>query len=89
MVKAGNRANLVEFYSKDDCHLCEVAKRVLLNVQRKYPFEFNEIKIRPGTEEYEDFKERVPVVFVNKEFAFQYKVSEAELINKLENSRSK
>src|SRR5712691_10585200 len=83
----GGRANhtaLVELYSKDDCHLCEVAKRVLLMIQKKYPFEFIEIKIEPGTERYEDFKERVPVIFVNKEFAFQYKVSERELIDKLE-----
>jgi len=84
-----NHTARVELYSKDDCHLCEVAKRELLMVQKKHPFEFIEIKIEPGTERYEDFKERVPVIFVNKEFAFQYKVSERELIDKLEESARK
>ncbi len=84
-----NRTALVELYSKDDCHLCEVARRVLLMVQKKYPFEFIETKIEPGTERYEDLKERVPVIFVNKEFAFQYRVSERELIDKLGESGRK
>lgn len=74
---------LVELYSKDDCHLCEIAKEVLLKVQKHYPFKLVEIKIQPGTKEYNNFKERIPVIFINKEFAFQYKVSEAELIKKL------
>ncbi len=87
-MKAFLEPAVVELYSKDDCHLCGVVKSVLLKVQKNHPFTLNEIQIQPGAPEYEKFKERVPVVFVNKEFAFQYRVSEAELISKLENSRS-
>jgi predicted DCC family thiol-disulfide oxidoreductase YuxK len=72
---------LVELYSKNDCHLCDVAKGVLLRVRSRHPFRFAEVKIQPGTGEYEEFKERVPVVFVDKKFAFQYRVSEAEFLN--------
>lgn len=75
---------LVELYSKDDCHLCEVAKKVLHRVQQRRSFRLHEIKIQPGTDEYDQFKERIPVVFVNKKLAFQYKVSEPELIRLLE-----
>ena len=74
---------LVELISKDDCHLCEIAKGVLLKVQRHHPFDFKEVKIREGDERFEEMKERFPVVTVNREFAFQHRVSEKELIAKL------
>ena len=74
---------LVELYSKEDCHLCEVAKDTLFKVQKSFPFQLRVIGIRDGDEYFEEFKERVPVVFINKELAFQYKVPEKELINSL------
>jgi predicted DCC family thiol-disulfide oxidoreductase YuxK len=79
-----NGEPLVELYSKDDCHLCDVAKEVMLNVQKRRAFRFIEIKIQPGMPEYEQFKERIPVIFVNKKFAFQYKVTEREFVKLLE-----
>lgn len=81
---ANRQKPLVELYSKDDCHLCEIAKEVLLKIQKNHSFQFVEIKIQPGTPEFDQYKERIPVIFVNKEFAFQYKVSEREFIKKLE-----
>lgn len=74
---------VVELYSKDDCHLCDLAKDVLMKVRQSYPFNLRVIKIREGDENYEEFAQRIPVVFINKEFAFQYHVSEKELIRKL------
>ncbi|MBI5217086.1 MAG: glutaredoxin family protein [Ignavibacteriae bacterium] len=74
---------VVEILSKPDCHLCDVAKAVVINVQTKYPFELREISIREGDEYFETYKERIPVIFINKEFAFQYKVSEQQLLTKL------
>lgn len=75
---------LVELYSKDDCHLCDRAKDVLLKVRQRHPFRFREIKIQPGTADYDQFKERIPVIFVNKQFAFQYRVNEKEFIARLQ-----
>ncbi|MBI1806169.1 MAG: glutaredoxin family protein [Ignavibacteria bacterium] len=74
---------LVELFSKEDCHLCDIAMNVLTDIQRVYPFELRIIKIQEGDENYEEFKERIPVVYFNKEFAFQYRVPEQELIKKL------
>ena len=74
---------LVELYSKDDCHLCEVAKDVLLNIRKQHPFELKEVKIQEGQEQYERFKERIPVVYINNEFAFQYRIPEQAFIAKL------
>ena len=77
---------LVELYSRDNCHLCEVAKEVLVSVQRRHPFELKEVKIREGDEFFEEMKERVPVVRINKEPAFQYRVDERLLIEKLKSA---
>ena len=74
---------LVELYSKDDCHLCDVAKELLLNIQRSHPFELRQIKIQAGDEHFERYHERVPVIFINKEFAFQYRIPEKEFIAKI------
>ena len=79
---------LVHLYSKKDCHLCEVAKDTLLRVQMKHPFELVEVKIREGDDNYEQFKERIPVVTINNMFAFQYRVPEAEFIRKLQSASS-
>ena len=75
---------LVELYSKEDCHLCEVAKDALKKIQKLYPFELQEIKIQEGDEYFEAMKERIPVIHLNKEFAFQYRVPEKEFIKKLQ-----
>ena len=79
--------NLVELYTGADCHLCDVAKEMLLKVQKAYPFELRVMTIREGEDRYEEFKERIPVVFINGTFAFQYRVPEKELVKKLTASR--
>ena len=74
---------VVELISKEECHLCDVAREVLLKVQKTAPFELRQTKIRQGDALYETYSERVPVVLVDGEFAFQFKVSEHQLLTKL------
>ena len=73
----------VEIYSKTDCHLCETAKETLHKISLDHPFEIREILIREVDENYEQFKERIPVIFINKKYAFQYRVREQEFISRL------
>ena len=74
---------LVEVYSKDDCHLCDVALSTLERIRRSHPFELVVIKIQEGKEHFDEFKERIPVIFIDKKFAFQHRVQEREFIAKL------
>jgi glutaredoxin len=76
--------NVVEIYSKDDCHLCDSALAVLKDAQKKSAFDLKVTKLREGDGKFELYKERFPVIFINEEFAFQYKVSEQQLLSKLE-----
>ena len=73
----------VTLISKDDCHLCDAAKNVLLKAQKNIAFALKEKKITPGSPEFETYHERVPVVLIDEEFAFQYKVSELQLLKVL------
>ena len=66
-----------------DCHLCELAKEVIQKAKLLKQFEFREIKLTEGEERFEEFKERFPVIFIEKQFSFQYRVSEKELLSKL------
>ncbi|HTY10147.1 MAG TPA: glutaredoxin family protein [Bacteroidota bacterium] len=73
----------VTLISKEHCHLCDVAKDVLLKTRKKISFDFKEIKILPGSQEFEGYHERIPVILIDEEFAFQYKVSEKQLLDRL------
>ena len=73
----------VTLISKDDCHLCDVAKAVLREAQKKTPFILKEKKIVPGEADFEIYHERIPVILIEGEFAFQYKVSERQLLERL------
>ncbi len=68
---------VVDVYSKPDCHLCDVMKAALRRAQDAHTFEIREHTIAEGTEEYAAFKERIPVVFLDGAFLFQYKFDAA------------
>lgn len=74
---------VVDLYSKEDCHLCDEARGILERVRTAIPFHLNEIKIIPGDPWYDQFKESVPVVYVEKKLAFRYRVDEEKMRNLL------
>jgi glutaredoxin len=81
--KPNPRMVCVEFYSKDECCLCDDAKAVLMKVQREIPFDFHEIKIQDDENLKNEYGTKIPVVFINGLMAFKYHVYELELKDKL------
>ncbi|HMD13252.1 MAG TPA: glutaredoxin family protein, partial [Bacteroidota bacterium] len=67
---------LVEVYSKNDCHLCDVAKDQLKRIQQQHPFELKVISIEHDDGLFQKYKERIPVIHINGTFAFQYRIRE-------------
>jgi Glutaredoxin-like domain (DUF836) len=62
----------VELVGADGCHLCESARRVVESVRAEVPFDLVETDIT-GVEELEvRYRERIPVVLVNGEEAFEH-----------------
>ena len=69
----------VQLYTKKECPLCVVAREIILRVKKEIPFEFEEVNIESRDDLYKKFKEEIPVVFVNGERTFTYRVSEKRL----------
>ncbi len=83
LLKEKSKKIKVEIYSKSDCHLCDEAKSVLLKVQKEIPFDFIEVDITRNRKLFTEYKEQIPVVFINNRKAFKYHVDEKELRNRL------
>ena len=73
----------VEIYSRPGCHLCDDAKEVVERVRRRHPFMLSVINIEtdPGLEAA--YGMEIPVVTINGNKAFKYRVDEAEFERKV------
>ncbi len=69
----------VTIYSKKDCHLCDIAKETLLKVQQELPFLLNEIDIERDKTAFEKYKYLTPVIEIDGEKVFNYRIDENEL----------
>jgi len=79
---------VVDLYSKNDCHLCDVARAVLERIRKEIPFTLNEIKISQGHPQFDEFKESIPVVYVDGAFAFKERVDQKSLRKLLTRKRT-
>jgi len=60
-------------YSKPGCHLCGQVKSELAKLRGRYPFQLREVNIEENSDLLEEYKEKIPVVFVNGRKAFEYR----------------
>lgn len=73
----------VEVISKDDCSLCDDALAVIEEVRRDIGFELVVTTIREGTDVYERYHDKIPVVLIDGAEAFVYRVPRMKLIDAL------
>jgi glutaredoxin len=73
----------VVLYGKADCPLCDDARAVLEQVRADVPFELVERDIEADDALHRLYLERIPVVEVAGEEAFEFFVDEAELRRRL------
>lgn len=69
----------VVLYSRPGCHLCELARDVLLAEREITPFAFEEIDIDADDDLVRDYGIRIPVVEVDGHERFEYQVDPGEL----------
>ncbi|MCZ7398969.1 MAG: glutaredoxin family protein [Candidatus Methanoperedens sp.] len=69
----------ITIYSKNNCHLCDIAMETLLKIQKEFPFSLTEIDIEKDKEIFEKYKYLIPVIEIDGKKTFTYKVNEAEL----------
>jgi glutaredoxin len=69
----------VVLYSRAGCHLCDVAREVLVAVRDRVGFELEEVDIERDEELELEYGIRIPVVEVDGEERFETSVDPAEL----------
>jgi len=74
---------LVTLYGQPCCHLCDDARVVLERVRSEHPFRLVEVDITGDDRLHRAYLERIPVVTVDGEEAFELFVDEAGLRRRL------
>ena len=78
----------VVLFSRPGCHLCDVAREVLLEARQRTPFAFEEVDIERDDDLELEYGIRIPVVEVDGEERFEISVDPDELAELLDVSRS-
>ncbi|MGP0630714.1 glutaredoxin family protein [Nitrospina sp. 32_T5] len=74
----------IEILTKSDCCLCDEAKEVVEAVLAGYPATLRLTDIESDAALFEAYKEKIPVVRLNGEDSFIYKVHPVTLRKRLE-----
>ena len=74
----------VTLYGKPGCHLCDEARQMLLSFQEEREFELAEVDVSLDAGLNRDYGERIPVVAVDGEEAFEYFVDRQALNERLD-----
>jgi hypothetical protein len=69
----------VILYGKAGCHLCEEARAEIETVRARKPFALTEVDVSLDPVLHARYGERIPVVVVGGEEAFEFHVDGAEL----------
>ena len=73
----------VTLYTRDGCHLCDEARKVLIAARARETFEFEEIDIDQRPEWLPLYNEEVPVIAIDGRKAFKYRVTMDEFLKRL------
>jgi glutaredoxin len=73
----------IDIYSRPGCHLCDEAKEIVERVRQRHSFALRVINIEEDSALETAYGTEIPVVFINGNKAFKYRVDEAELEKKV------
>ncbi len=73
----------IRFYTKDECHLCEKAFKVVKQVSEKTALDIEIIDIATDDELMGLYGTEIPVIEINGKTKFRYKITEDELTRAL------
>jgi glutaredoxin len=71
--------SVVELWGKPDCCLCDDARAALERVREDHPFELVERDIEADEEAHRAYFERIPVIVVDGQELFAFRVDESVL----------
>ncbi|MGA7523254.1 MAG: glutaredoxin family protein [Acidobacteriaceae bacterium] len=74
----------VVVYSRNGCHLCDVVKQTLAQLQPSADFHWREIDIDTDPQLRQQYNDQVPVVFIDGRKAFKYHLDPAHFLRALD-----
>lgn len=70
-------------YSRKGCHLCDVVKETLVQLQGDADFKWREVDIDDDPELRAKYNDEVPVVFIDGRKAFKYRMEASQFLRAL------
>ncbi len=73
----------VVVYSREGCHLCDVVKETLKQLEGQADFQWREVDIDADPELRAKYNDEVPVVFIDERKAFKYHMDARQFLKVL------
>jgi glutaredoxin len=73
----------VVVYSREGCHLCEIVKQTLTEIQGEAEFQWREVDIDADPQLRCKYNDEVPVVFIDGRKAFKYHMDRHQFLRAL------
>jgi len=77
----------VVVYSRRGCHLCDIVKETLTQLQGDADFQWREVDIDTDAELRRKYNDEVPVVCIDGRKAFKYRMDRRQFLQALAGSR--
>ncbi len=74
----------IVLYSKPGCCLCDEVKAQLAKLREAYRFDWREVNILEDAPAFEQFKEEIPVIFINGKKVFKFHLDEKDFLRRIE-----
>ncbi len=73
----------VVVYSRKGCHLCDIVKQTLAQVEGNAGFQWREVDIDSDPQLRQKYNDEVPVVFIDGRKAFKYRMDPRQFLRAL------
>ena len=73
----------VVVYSRKGCHLCDIVKKTLTQLQGDGDFQWCEVDIDVDPQLRQEYNDQVPVVFIDGRKAFKYRMDGNQFLRAL------
>ena len=77
----------VVVYSRPGCHLCDILKDTLTQLQGQADFQWREVDIDTDPELRQKFNDEIPVVFIDGRKAIKYRMDSQQVLRALASRR--
>lgn len=85
--KGENMTQHIRLYSKENCHLCDIAKEELEEIKKIYDLTYEEIDIYKDDELLELYSLMIPVVEYNEDIIQFGQIDSYTIVNFLKNKK--